>query len=67
VLGAVQLNGVTVDGAGNGYISDPNAGPSGAIYGYDNIATRNGTIAPDRTLTGENTLLGGPAAVFLSQ
>ena len=38
-----------------------------ALYSYDDIATRNGTFAPDRTLTGANTQLVGPLRVYLTE
>ena len=64
VAGATTLTAIAVDSANNGYIVDNEAG-TGAVYGYDNIATRNGVLPPDRTLTGGNTQLDGPIRVFL--
>jgi hypothetical protein len=64
VTGAVNLTAIAVDSAGNGYIVDAGAN---AVYGYNNIATRNGAIVPDRTLTGANTQLNGPIRVFLHE
>ncbi|MBN1490035.1 MAG: hypothetical protein JXA69_08970, partial [Phycisphaerae bacterium] len=62
VQGAGSLTAVAVDSSGNGYIIDNTAN---AMYGYDNIATRNGLLPPDRTLQGANTQLLGPIRVFL--
>lgn len=64
VQGASFLTAIAVDSAGNGYIVDNVAN---AVYGYDNVANRNGTVAPDRTLAGDNTLLVGPIRVFLQE
>ncbi|NLG41867.1 MAG: hypothetical protein GX547_01365 [Phycisphaerae bacterium] len=64
VVGATSLTAIAVDSANNGYIVDFAAN---AVYGYDNIATRNGAIPPDRTLFGANTLLSGPLRVFLQE
>jgi hypothetical protein len=58
------LTAIAVDANGVGYIVDNTLN---AVYSYDNIATRNGTIAPDRTLQGAATQLNGPIRVFLSQ
>jgi hypothetical protein len=63
VSGAGYLTAVAVDANGVGYIVDNTAN---AVYQYDNIATRNGTFAPDRTITGGNTQLSNPIRVFLS-
>ena len=62
VQGATNLTAVAVDTSNNGYIVDSTAN---AVYGYDNIATRNGTLPPDRTLQGANTQLATPIRVFL--
>jgi hypothetical protein len=56
------LSAITVDTAGTGYITDMN---QNAIYEYDQITTRGGLIAPDRTIQGLDTSLNGPNAVFL--
>ena len=64
VPGAGTLTAVAVDAAGIGYIVDNTLN---AVYSYDNIATRNGSIAPDRTLKGVNTQLNRPIRVFLVQ
>ena len=45
--GAEQLSRSTQPATGTSWIE---AGR--AVYGYDNVATRNGTIPPDRTLKG---------------
>jgi hypothetical protein len=45
---------VITDVNGVGYISDR---VGNRVFSYDNLATRNGTITPDRTLQGANTLL----------
>jgi len=62
VPGAGALTAIAVDSGGTGYVVDNTLS---AVYSYDNIATRNGTIAPDRTLQGANTQLVGPIRVFL--
>ena len=59
---AVQITAVAVDTAGNGYIVDVN---NDAMYGYNNIATLNGAVNPNRTLQGANTQLNAPIRVFL--
>ena len=64
VQGASFLTAIAVDSAGNGYIVDPFNG-MGAVYGYDNIATRSGLVPPDRTLAGILTQLDVPIRVFL--
>jgi hypothetical protein len=62
VSGAGTLTAVAVDSNGVGYIVDSLAN---AVYSYDNIAARNGTFAPDRTLKGASTQLNKPIRVFL--
>jgi hypothetical protein len=62
VSGATLVQGVAVDSNGTGFITDVTAN---AIYSYDKIATRNGTILPDRTITGANTQLNRPNGLFL--
>jgi hypothetical protein len=62
VQGAANLTAIAVDSAGNGYIVDLTAS---RVYGYNAIATRNGTLPPDRTLAGANTQLASPIRVFL--
>lgn len=62
IPGAIQLSAVTVDSAGRGYIVDSVAN---RVYSYDNIATRNGTLSPDRTIAGANTQISGPLRLFL--
>lgn len=62
VTGAANITSIAVDSAGRGYITDIGAQ---AVYSYDNIATRNGALAPDRTLQGANTQLNIPIRTFL--
>lgn len=62
VQGAVNLSAIRVDSGGTGYIVDNG---NNAVYSYDNIATRNGTFPPDRTIKGSNTQLVGPLRCFL--
>lgn len=54
---AQALWSVTVDRNGVGYVADLNAN---AIWVYDNIANRNGTLVPDRAISGANTQIAGP-------
>jgi len=61
---AGNLTAIAVDSTGTGYIVD-NA--NDAVFSYDNIATRNGAINPDRTIQGANTQLDGPIRVFLTE
>jgi len=35
------------------------------VYSYDDIVTLNGTISPDRTFSGSQTLLSGPIGLFV--
>jgi hypothetical protein len=62
VTGAVNLTAIAVDQAGTGYIVDAGAN---AVYAYDDIATRNGALVPDRTIQGAQTQLNQPIRVFL--
>ncbi len=62
VPGAVTLTAIAVDAAGTGYIVDAGAN---AVFAYDDIATLNGTLAPDRTIQGGQTQLNQPIRVFL--
>lgn len=55
--GAVVLYGIAVDSGGIGYLADLTGQ---AILVYDDIATRNGTFAPDRTIKGADTQLRSP-------
>lgn len=64
VQGATGLTAIAVDSAGNGFIVDNTAN---AVFGYNNVATRNGVLPPDRTLAGANTQLVGPIRVFLQE
>lgn len=62
VPAATSLAAVEVDSAGTGYVLDSGAA---AIYVYEKLATRNGTIPPDRTIQGQNTQLVGAIRLFL--
>ena len=64
VPGSALLTAIAVDPAGTGYIVDATVPGGGAIYSYDNIATLNGTLAPDRTIQGASTQLNVPIRVF---
>jgi hypothetical protein len=64
VSGATDITAIAVDSEGRGYIVDTGAN---AIYGYDNIATRNGPFVPDRTIKGTNTQLNGPVRLWLHE
>jgi len=57
------LTAIVVGSDGKGYIVDNVA--AGRVLIYNNVATRNGTIAPDRTITGSNTKLTSPIRAFL--
>jgi hypothetical protein len=63
IPGALALGAIAVDKNQVGYVVE--GGGTGAIYIYDAINTKNGTFAPDRTLTGASTQLSGPIRVFL--
>ncbi len=58
------LASIIVDREQNGYIVD--AG-NDAIYSYDAIQTRNGLLAPDRTIAGPNTQMNQPMRMFLME
>lgn len=62
VTGAVALRSIVVDAAGTGYLTDQAAS---AVYAYDSIATRNGALPPDRTISGASTQMSGPIRLFL--
>lgn len=64
VAGGSRITAIVVDAAGTGYIADYNAN---AIYQYDAIATRNGSVAPDRTISGASTQLMQPIRLFLME
>lgn len=64
VPGAEWIRGLAVDAAGTGYVVDYF---EQAIYSYDGIATLNGTLPPDRTIQGADTLLDGPIEVFIDE
>jgi len=65
VTGAVSLTAIAVDKNQTGYLIDNAAAGGGAVYAYDNISTKNGAFAPDRSITGAATQLAGPIRVFL--
>jgi hypothetical protein len=65
VTGAVSLTAIAVDSHGTGYLVDNLAAGGGAIMAFDNISTRNGAFAADRTINGASTQLAGPLRVFL--
>lgn len=62
VTGATNITAIAVDSNGTGYIADQGAN---AIYVFDSILSRNGTFEPDRTISGANTQLSGPADLFV--
>ncbi len=64
ISGALALSGITTDSGGRGYIIDWFANK---VYSYDNIASRNGTLSPDRTIAGSNTQFNGPVRLFLRE
>ena len=64
IAGAVQPTAIVVDEAGVGYIVD-NA--NDAVYQYDDVATRHGTLTPDRTIQGDATQMRHPDSVFLAE
>lgn len=59
---ATSLTAIAVDSGGHGYVLD--GGANSAVYVYDSIATRQGTLAPDRTITGQATRLVLPQRLF---
>jgi hypothetical protein len=61
-----NLVAIAVDSNDVGYISD-NGAAFNAVYSYDNISTRNGTLSPDRTISGANTQLVTPLRLFLTE
>lgn len=64
ITGASGAIGIEVDSVGRGYICDQG---QQAVFIYDALITRNGTFAPDRTIKGVSTQLGGPFHMFLSE
>jgi PKD repeat protein len=62
IPGVGTILGITVDSGNHGFISDFTAN---RIYGYDTISSRNGTVTPDRTITGANTQLANPCGLFV--
>ncbi|MBI5866367.1 MAG: SMP-30/gluconolactonase/LRE family protein [Planctomycetes bacterium] len=62
VTGAGSIRSVVVDSAGTGYITDST---TNAVYAYNNLAARNGTLPPDRTISGGNTQMASPIRLFL--
>jgi sugar lactone lactonase YvrE len=69
VTPAVNITAIAVDSAGTGYIVDTSGGPlgMGAVYTYDNIATLQGNLQPDATITGGQTQMDYPIRVFLAE
>ena len=61
---AAELSSIVVDSNDTGYIADFGAN---AVYSYDNISTRNGTINPNRTISGDQTQLDEPYRMFLTE
>lgn len=64
IPGAGFLTSITVGSNGTGYIVDNSRN---AIYVVDAIATRTGTINPDRTIQGPRTGLDSPIRLFLRE
>ncbi len=62
--GGPLLASIIVDREQIGYVVD--AG-SDAIYSFDAIHTRNGLVAPDRTIQGPNTQMNQPMRMFLME
>lgn len=58
----VSLEGVAVTRNGTGILADEN---NSAIYSFDNVAERSGTLSPDRVLDGFDTRLRGPRQIWL--
>ena len=58
-----SLTAIAVDSAGHGYVLD--GGANSAVYVYDSIATRSGTLAPDRTITGPATNVVLPQRLYM--
>lgn len=56
------IAGIAVDSRGIGYVSDT---CNGAVHVIDDLAGRTGDVTADRAITGPNTLLPGPGALFL--
>lgn len=59
---ATSLTAIAVDSGGHGYVLD--GGANSAVYVYDSIATRSGTLPPDRKITGNATQLVLPQRLF---
>lgn len=64
ISGAASVQGIAVDSKGVGYIADSAAN---RIFVYDAIATRNGTFAADRLITGGSTQMNGPTRLFIDE
>jgi hypothetical protein len=62
VQGALEITAIAISIDGTGYIVDRTAN---AVWIYNNVATRNLTLAPDREIQGNQTRLEGPFGVFL--
>jgi hypothetical protein len=60
--GFMATRDVAINGAGQLLVCDHDAN---AVYVYDNLSTRSGTAAPDRTIQGTKTGLGSPVGLFL--
>ncbi|HOW72085.1 MAG TPA: PKD domain-containing protein [Phycisphaerae bacterium] len=59
---ATSLTAIAVDSGGHGYVLD--GGANSAVYVFDSIATRSGTLPPDRTIAGNATQLVLPQRLF---
>ncbi len=61
-IALTNLQGIVVSKNGTGMVADRE---NGAIYSYDDIATKSGTLGPDRTLDGTDTQLRAPRQLWL--
>jgi len=57
-----QLEGVVVSSTGVGFVADRG---NFAIYAFDDIVTRTGSLPPDRAIEGNLTELRSPRQMFL--
>ncbi len=64
ITGANTVQGIAVDTNGTGYVADY---ATNSIYVFDDFATRNGTFAPDRTISGARTQLSGPFHIYIAE
>jgi len=64
IAGAAKPAAIVVDKAGVGYIVDRE---NDAVYQYDDVALRHGTLTPDRTIQGAATQMSAPRGVFLAE